>query len=133
MIGHLGRYTHRVGISNRRLLSRRGDVITLATKAGGTATVGGVEFLRRFLQHVLPWRFVKIRHYGLSASTNVDTKLARARGIIAPPVDAEATPKTAAADGDEIDRFTENYDGRLCPQCGLHRLVRRPLPPPDTS
>lgn len=133
VIGYLGRYTHRVGISNRRLLSRRGEIITLATKAGGTATVTGVEFLRRFLQHVLPLRFVKIRHYGLYASTNVDTKLARARATIAPPVDADPAPEIATVHRDEIARFTENYEGRTCPQCGLHRLVSRPLPPPDTS
>jgi hypothetical protein len=63
VLAYLGRYTHRVGISNRRILSCDGNTVTIATKNGATATVTGVEFLRRFVQHVLPKRFVKIRQF----------------------------------------------------------------------
>jgi len=69
VLSYLGRYTHRVGISNRRLLGLEGDQVMIATKQGQTATMAGVEFLHRFVQHVLPKGFVKIRHYGLYSSS----------------------------------------------------------------
>src|SRR4029077_10476028 len=73
--GYLGRYTHRVGISNYRLREIADDTVTFATKRGQTETLSHDEFMRRFLLHVLPARFVKIRHYGLMASSNAKTKL----------------------------------------------------------
>lgn len=68
VLGYLGRYTHRVGISNSRLLSVTEEAVTFRTKDGRTATLPPVDFLRRFIQHVLPDRFKKIRHAGLYAS-----------------------------------------------------------------
>jgi hypothetical protein len=128
VLAYLGRYTHRVGISNHRLVARHGDLVTIATKIG-TATIHGVEFLRRFVQHVLPKRFVKIRHYGLYASRHVDTKLAAARAQLAArsstsddaptapeglPLDVSCSPATAP---------------RPCPQCLIGSLIEAPLPP----
>jgi hypothetical protein len=63
---YLGRYTHRVGLSNQRLLAVTADAVTFRTKDGRTATLHPHEFLRRLLLHVLPAGFVKIRHAGLS-------------------------------------------------------------------
>jgi len=77
---YLGRYTHRVGLSNQRLVSFDGHDVCFRTKDGKTTTVDAVEFVRRFLLHVLPAGFVKIRHYGLVAAANVNTKLETARG-----------------------------------------------------
>src|SRR4051812_35142133 len=115
VLAYLSRYTHRVAISNRRLLAfdesgvsfrykdyRRDDgqtqrVMTLATD----------EFIRRFLLHVLPRRFHRIRHYGMLAGSSRKASLARARELLAtaPPTDDE-TP-------------TEPRDGRPpCPCCG---------------
>jgi Putative transposase/Transposase zinc-binding domain len=68
VLEYLGRYTHRVGIANSRLLEVTPDRITFRTKGGGRETVHPVEFLRRFVQHVLPDRFKKIRHAGLYGS-----------------------------------------------------------------
>ena len=65
---YLGRYTHRVGIANSRLLDVTDQQVTFRTKDGRKVTVTPVEFLRRFIQHVLPDRFKKIRHAGLYAS-----------------------------------------------------------------
>jgi hypothetical protein len=75
VIRYLGRYTHRVGISNQRLVSMNDDGVTFPTKNGATVTLPPQVFLRRFLQHVLPDGFVKIRHYGLMASSHATTKL----------------------------------------------------------
>jgi hypothetical protein len=80
VIRYLGRYTHRVGISNQHLVRMDDDGITFRTKEGKTVTLLPEPFLARFLQHVLPDGFVKIRHYGLMASGNATTKLELARG-----------------------------------------------------
>jgi hypothetical protein len=65
---YLGRYTHRVGLSNRRLISFDARGVTFRTRGANTVTLSPDDFLRRFLQHVLPKRFVKIRHHGLMAA-----------------------------------------------------------------
>jgi predicted Zn-ribbon and HTH transcriptional regulator len=69
VLKYLGRYTHRVGIANSRLLDVTDEYVHFRTKGDDTETVPPVEFLRRFVQHVLPDGFHKIRHYGLNAST----------------------------------------------------------------
>ncbi len=126
---YLGRYTHRIAISNYRLESFDECAVRFRTKHGKAATLKGEEFVRRFLLHVLPSRFVKIRHYGLMAASS-KARHEHARGLIeatAPPaVDApppldgqnpkrDSTPDTPAVD----DR---------CPACRTGTLVSRPLP-----
>jgi hypothetical protein len=66
VLQYLGRYTHRVGMANSRLLDMQRDSVTFRTKGGGTATLAPVEFLRRLVAHVLPPGFHKIRHIGLA-------------------------------------------------------------------
>ncbi len=68
VLDYLGRYTHRVGIANSRLLAVSSHRVTFRTKGRATETVTPVEFLRRFVQHVLPDGLHKIRHVGLYAS-----------------------------------------------------------------
>jgi len=81
VVRYLGRYTHRVAISNSRILSFDGQSVSFAWKDykdGGKSkvmTLEAAEFSRRFLLHVLPDRFVKIRHYGLLCSRNIKSKL----------------------------------------------------------
>ena len=141
VLEYLGRYTHRVGISNRRLLERRDDLVTFATKDGGTATIHGVQFLRRFVQHVLPKRFVKIRHYGLYASSSVDTKLAHARlAIPTTPHDEHEHEHEHEHEREHdrpawkrlIERLT-GVDVDRCARCCAAAMVTRPLPAWDTS
>jgi hypothetical protein len=67
----------RVGISNRRLVSLDARGVTFRTKDGKTAALGPVAFLMRFVEHTLPAGFVKIRHYGLLAPSNVSSALQR--------------------------------------------------------
>jgi hypothetical protein len=88
----LGRYTHRVGLSNQRLVSFDGRSVCFRTKDGKSITLDALEFVRRFLLHILPSGFVKIRHHGLFAARNVKTKLEVARGLLELPADAAAPP-----------------------------------------
>ena len=67
VLAYLGRYTHRVGIANSRLLTVTGHAVTFRTKGNATHTLAPVEFLARLVQHVLPDRWHKIRHVGLYA------------------------------------------------------------------
>lgn len=98
VIRYLGRYTHRVGISNGRLVDVGADHVLFRTKSGRTCTLEPLEFLRRLLQHVLPDRFVKIRHCGLHASSNVPTRLERARALLG----CAPTPSTAVSQWQEM-------------------------------
>ena len=130
VLAYLGRYTHRVGISNHRLLARRGDLVTFATKNGQTATLPGVDFLRRFVQHVLPKRFVKIRHYGLYASAHVETKLPSAHALVehaAPLADKSNDVPALAPDA------PAEIESRRCPVCLVGSLVSSPLPAIEDS
>ena len=86
VVRYLGRYTHRVAISNSRLVDLNEHHVTFRTKLGKTTSVAPVDFLARFVQHVLPRGFVKIRHYGLFAASNVHTRLERARALLPSPV-----------------------------------------------
>jgi hypothetical protein len=132
VIAYLGRYTHRVGISNQRLMSMDNRGITFRTKDGKTATVLPDAFLRRFLQHVLPSGFVKIRHYGLMASGNATTKLEVARKLLPTPRPCNV-PKTQATDDESLTLDSARvpltgFQLRRCPVCGANAIVRQPLP-----
>jgi hypothetical protein len=120
---YLGCYTHRVAISNHRLLELRDRMVTFSVRdsnAGGKRkrmTLDVDEFLRRFLLHVLPHRFVRIRHYGLCAARNVETKLATARELLGCQLGQP--------------RDSTGVDVMACPLCGK-QLVRRQIVLPDT-
>ncbi len=101
VLAYLARYTHRVAISNRRLIAFDGRGVTFRYKdyrrseseRQQVMTLGAHEFMRRFLLHVLPRGFHRIRHYGLLASATRKASLARARELLAvapPPEPAEA-------------------------------------------
>jgi hypothetical protein len=139
---YLGRYTHRVGIANSRLVDVRDDAVTFRTKNGKTVTVKPIEFIRRFLLHVLPAGFVKMRHYGLFAPANVNTKLKQARALLAA---GGSTPSAPAQSGREILEDLTRDEPPRCPACGTGILQWRALvlrdstpagaetEPPDTS
>lgn len=135
---YLGRYTHRVGISNQRLQAFDDNGVRFATKGGRSITLEPDEFIRRYLEHVLPYGFTKIRHFGLHASANLRTKLARARALIALPGVPAADPRPAPClDWRELMLRYLAIDPTRCPRCGAE-LVERPLSflttePLDTS
>jgi hypothetical protein len=130
---YLGRYTHRVAISNHRLVSFREGRVTFHLRDYADdgkirqLTLAAGEFVRRFLLHVLPRGFTRIRHFGLLAARNVHTRLARAHELLA------SQPATCAQDPDpaaapwwlRLLRLT-GMDAMLCPYCGTGRLVREP-------
>lgn len=134
---YLGQYTHRVGLSNRRLVSLDERGVTFRTRGDGTVALAPEEFLRRFLLHVLPKGFVKIRHHGLMAPSNVSTRLATARrlleGTAASPNDTPQTPRSFC----ELLLALTGVDIRRCKLCGgtvtRHSLALLPPVPPDTS
>jgi hypothetical protein len=144
---YLGQYTHRVGLSNQRLDSLDEHGVTFRTRGAERVTVTPDEFLRRFVLHVLPKGFVKIRHYGLFAPGNVGIKLAAARALLcAVTPAAEAESARAPRDFRDLLLALTGIDLRRCPRCGALAVVRLPLDdgrpplrpprsrsPPDTS
>ena len=134
VLGYLGRYTHRVAIANSRLLDVTDQAVTFRSRDRDTVTVPPVEFLRRFVQHVLPDRFHKIRHYGLYSATAARPQgtLDRARGLLPP-----AAPSVAPAAGTDgappswVEQLREltGRDVTRCPRCG-NRLERLAVPTP---
>lgn len=131
VLGYLSRYTHRVALSPRRLLATDGTSVTFAYKdyadasRSKTMTLGTVEFVRRFALHVLPERFVKIRHYGLLGNRQKQARLARARQLLGMPPPAPPPPLP------ELLRAPPP-DGppRCCPFCQRPGLVKiREVPP----
>jgi Putative transposase/Transposase zinc-binding domain len=126
VLAYLARYTHRVAISNSRLvaLDERGVTFRYNNYRSGqaryrTMTLSADEFIRRFLLHVLPKGFHRIRHYGLLASASCKANIARARQFMAAPM-AEVDPP-AVHDTADPDATT---DHRLpCPCCGGRMII----------
>ena len=133
---YLGRYTHRVGIANHRLQAMDAAGVRFATKHGATVTLPPAEFIRRFLLHVLPPAFVKIRHYGLLAARHATTTLAVARRTLEdlPLDDPVATAPTAAVHTDAgrpdwRTHFTQltGIDLSRCPRCARGTMIAHPV------
>lgn len=131
---YLGRYTHRVAISNWRITRFDEGRVTFTVKDYAdrgqrkSMTLDAVEFLRRFLLHVLPKGLVRIRHYGLNAGCNVEKKLAVARTILEPG----CRPKPATSPSKTWwERLLDKtgVDVMACPNCAERRLVRSELMP----
>jgi len=130
VLRYLGRYTHRVAISNSRLVDVTDQLVTFRTRNGKTASLHPVEFLARFVQHVLPAGFVKIRHYGLYAGAHVHTRLARARELLTPPAAPQAATSTnPPAPWIDRLRILTGRDARRCPRCGGDMIRTAVLPP----
>ena len=129
VLAYLARYTHRVAISNSRLIGLDDRGVTFGFKdyrRNGrarhcTMTLAPGEFIRRFLLHVLPKGFHRIRHYGLLASATCKATIARAKELIAAPV-AEMDPST---EHDNADMATgAGVDHRPpCPCCGGRMII----------
>jgi len=114
---YLGRYTHRVAISNSRLVAMEDDRVRFYYKdyADGNRkkqmTLSAEEFIRRFLLHVLPKRFVRIRHYGLMAGRNVDTRLERCRALL------QSVKEPLPAPSSTLNLPAPEHDPATCPRC----------------
>jgi hypothetical protein len=150
VLAYLSRYTHRVAISNRRLVAADKTGVTFKYKdyriegpgRYKTMTLGAHEFIRRFLTHVLPKGFHRIRHYGLLASGVRADNLATMRILL-----AKDAPASNRKDAGKDDAPAPGKPARNCPCCGGRMLIvetfegscrrrRRPAPAPagiDTS
>lgn len=137
VLKYLSRYTHRIAIANRRLISVDDGVVRFRYRdyADHNATkempLPAAEFLRRFLQHVLPPGFKRIRHFGLLASRCRAHKLGRCRELLG---EVPRQAPVVAADGGSELATTANTEPevpkRRCPQCGSHRVrIIEHLPP----
>jgi hypothetical protein len=133
---YLGRYTHRVGISNQRLIGYVDSGICFYTKNGKTITLEPLEFIRRFLLHVLPNGFAKIRHFGLMAPANIHGKLAVARALLSENIDdkdcsSQDIPSSSPKPWAELLWELTSIDPSLCPKCRKGRMRgQHPLPRP---
>jgi putative transposase/transposase-like zinc-binding protein len=126
VLRYLSRYTHRVAISNRRLVSAGENGVTFKYKnyriegpgRYKTMTLATGEFIRRFLIHVLPKGFHRIRHYGLLASGNRVATIARARQLLAAPSRPKQPETSEAAAADQPHVLP-----RPCPCCGGRMII----------
>jgi len=134
---YLGRYTHRVAISNHRLLALEDGKVQIRIRdrlnqgKKKTIRMDALEFIRRFLLHVLPKKFVRIRHYGLLASRNIKTKLLRARQLLdntgrVQKTDSSSDSKSRLSWWEKLLKLT-GVDIMACPQCGKGRFQRGPM------
>jgi hypothetical protein len=142
-LAYLSRYTHRVAIANSRLVAFDGERVTFKWKdyrAKNEAryklmTLDVDEFIRRFLIHVLPGGFHRIRHYGLFANANRADNLALARQLLGVP-----DPGPPSGNSDGADRRREDEQPNICPCCGGRMVIvqtfepgREPWPWPTPS
>jgi hypothetical protein len=126
VLKYLARYTHRVAISNRRLLSMEDGRVRFEYKdyADGNQTkvmtLAATEFIRRFLLHILPSGFVRIRQYGILANRERRKKLASCRVLLGVSNPSGSTPVTKP---ESIES-----EPKLCPACGIGHLILVRLP-----
>jgi hypothetical protein len=119
VIKYLGRYTHRVAISNQRIVSLKEGMVTFTYKNRDTdkickETIPAVEFIRRFLLHSLPKRFVRVRHYGYLSSRNKKKHLSQIRKIMGV---SDAVTKRIEKSVQEVMIELTGVDIMLCPCC----------------
>ncbi len=133
VLEYLARYTHRVAISNRRLLALEEGQVSFEWKdyrdrqRSKVMTVSAEEFIRRFLQHALPPGFQRIRYYGFLANCHRAGKLDLCRQLLAAP----CSPLLARpADYRDFSAALTGRNLRLCPQCGIGtlRVIQGALP-----
>jgi len=127
VLAYLSRYTHRVAISNRRLIAANAEGVTFKVKdyrvegpgRYTTMTLATHEFIRRVLLHILPKGFHRIRHYGLLAGGTRDENIAQVRQLL------EAAASTATNPEDEAgaDDATQSALATPCPCCGGRMIV----------
>jgi hypothetical protein len=138
VLDYLGRYTHRVALSNDRLVDLRNGRVRFRWRDYAdhdrvkVMTLEADEFLRRFLLHVVPRGFMRIRHFGLLANRTRRGTVPQCRDLLGqPPPDAQVESVAAL-----VHRLT-GIDLTCCPVCGTSRMQTTALvhrtPPPDSS
>jgi hypothetical protein len=134
VLQYLGRYTHRIAISNWRILSLENGMVTFEWKdyrdgnQSKAMTLSAEEFIRRFLQHAVPPGFQRIRYYGFLANCHRTAKLALCRQLLAT---ATASLLPQFADCHTFLVALTHADLRLCPRCRIGILARVTFLPPS--
>ena len=131
VLAYLGRYTHRIAIGNERMVSMHGEEVTFAYKDRADhnrrklLTLPAEAFLRRFLLHVLPRGFVRIRHYGFLANSVRRERIALSRKLLG--VTPSPTPSTPRETWQQLLLRLTGKDVTCCPGCekGRLRIIRR--------
>jgi len=128
VIKYLGRYTHRVAISNQRIVNIREGKVSFKWKdyadksKNKIMVLDGEEFIRRFLLHILPENFMKIRHYGILSNRRRKTKLGKCQEIF--KIKQEPVVKIS---WQELLLKLKGIDVTICPSCGKGQMVRKEL------
>lgn len=118
VIEYLGRYTHKIAISNHRLLSVENGKVTFSYKdyrkeaKKQNMTLDAMEFIRRFSLHILPKRFVRIRHYGILSSTVKKSSIPKIKAMLPEKIIRKAT-----------DEPRQLYNPNICPHCKKDTMV----------
>lgn len=126
VLKYLARYTHRVAISDSRLLDFEDGIVRFRSKDyahGNRKRVmksSAAEFVRRFLLHVLPAGFVRIRHYGILSNRHRQDDLALCRELLEGGPAGEPEPQETVKDPDGPESITLT---RVCPACGAGRMI----------
>ena len=126
VLAYLSRYTHRIAIANSRLVAFDGERVTFKWKDYRAKldaryklmTLDADEFVRRFLIHVLPDGFHRIRHYGLFANANRAANIALARRLLGAP-----DPAPSSSESDDATGAHENQQWNTCPCCGGRMII----------
>ena len=136
VMDYLGRYTHRVAISNDRLVRMQKDQITFRYRDRSKndtirlMTLDASEFIRRFLLHILPDGFMKIRHYGILSNRNRKKKLALCKKLLG--VDHLQEHEKEKESWQELLARITGQDPRICPCCGKGKMVLKEVLHPST-
>jgi len=147
VLQYLGRYTHRIAISDFRLVKVDSHNVTFRTRGEQTITLPALVFMERYMQHVLPPGLHKIRHFGLYAAANVNRKLLVASQILSSAApnndDNQASDEALSAAGSTDEQAPSNpqqetatqlllrltgQDVTRCPRCHQGIMHRKPLP-----
>ena len=138
VIEYLGRYTHRVAISNSKIVRVGAHEVTFRVRdpsqegKSKLMTLDAFEFIRRFLLHILPDQFMKIRYYGLLSNRNRKQKLAQCKRLLG--VSERTEQQNISQEGwEETFLRVTGIDLRICPHCGKGTMVRRRVLLPMTG
>jgi hypothetical protein len=134
VMDYLGRYTHRVALSNDRLVKAEGNQVTFRWRDSTDnnkiklLTLEAFEFIRRFLLHVLPDQFVKIRYYGILSHRSRKKKLLWCKKLLGVSTNKEPEEVPKETWEDLLTRIT-GVDPRVCPHCGKGKMIQKEILP----
>jgi hypothetical protein len=138
VLDYLARYTHRVALSNDRIVKLDGDQVTIRYRDSSDnnkmklMTLNVFEFIHRFLLHVLPDGFMKIRHYGILSNRSRKTKLRRCKELLGVAKD-QGREKPESPTWQELLLNVTGIDPTVCPHCGKGKMVLKEVLVPKVA